>query len=62
MNSTVDQQPFSSKKKLFEKESMYVSARLLASSHESWGENEILARSEELSDWAVERWPRPEEP
>lgn len=62
MNSTVDQDPYSSKKKIFEKESMFTSARQLAIDNDTWGEAEINARSEMLADWAIQRWRRPSDP
>ena len=59
MNSKVDQDPFPLKKSVFEKESMFASARQLALNHNTWGESEITARSQVLASWAIQRWKRP---
>lgn len=60
MNSKVDQDPFALKKKVFAKESMFVSTRRLANEYDSWGEKEIKERSDLLSEWAINRWKRPD--
>ena len=59
MNTSVDQQPYELKRKVFENDSMFASARQLAKDYQTWGESEINARSEVLADWAIARWPRP---
>lgn len=59
MNQAVAQSAFSIKRKIFERESIYISARNLGAKYETWGVQEIQERSEELSTWAIERWKRP---
>jgi hypothetical protein len=62
MNSLVNQDKYEAKRKLFEEESMFSSARQLATNYDTWGEDEINARSEVLAAWSIQRWNRPEEP
>ncbi|MBA7672445.1 hypothetical protein ES703_80622 [subsurface metagenome] len=59
MNEAVDQGAFAYKKDVFAKESMFTSARQIGEAYKTWGEKEIIARSDILSDWAIERWKRP---
>jgi len=59
MNEAVDQSAFAYKKDVFAKESMFTSARQIGEAYKTWGEKEIIARSDILSDWAIERWKRP---
>ena len=61
MNTNVSQSSYASKRKVFEEESMFSSTRKFALENESWGEAEMLARSEKLADWAIGRWKRPQE-
>ncbi len=61
MNTNVAQSPYPIKRKVFEKESMFASTRKLATDYDTWGEAEILARSERLADWAIDHWKRPQE-
>jgi hypothetical protein len=61
MNETVDQNTFENKKTIFAKESMFISARQIGENYKTWGEDEIIARSNILSEWAINRWKRPSE-
>ena len=59
MNEAVAQQEFVDKKEIFAKESMFKSARQIGEDYKTWGESEIMVRSDILADWAIERWKRP---
>ena len=59
VNNLVDQSTFEHKKKVFAHESMYKSTRQLGATHDNWGEEEILARSQGLAEWAISRWKKP---
>ena len=58
MNEAVDQGEFSQKRSLFSDESMFVSARKVGKDYASWSDTEINGRSEQLADWAIDRWKR----
>lgn len=59
MNGSVDQLPYSEKRPAFLHESMFISTRRLAKDNECWGPDQIAKRSDILTKWATDRWPRP---
>jgi len=59
MNETVAQNKYEEKMGIFTRESMFISTRQLGDNYKIWREDEIMARSEILSDWATMRWKRP---
>jgi len=59
MNQTVAQSEFAKKRKVFAKDSMYVSTRKLGSDYQEWSEDQISERSMLLYEWAAKRWKRP---
>jgi len=58
MNDVVDQSEFCTKRIYFENESMFSSARKVGKEYDNWGETQIQERSEQLTDWAIQRWQR----
>ncbi|MBM3402995.1 MAG: DUF262 domain-containing protein [Bacteroidetes bacterium] len=56
MNQSISQSSYIIKKKEFEKNSVFASARNLSKEYSDWTKKEILERSEKIADWAVIRW------
>ncbi len=56
MNNFVDQDIYEKKKVYFSKESMFISTREFGSKYQTWDENTMDSRSEELATWAIKRW------
>lgn len=59
MNSNVRQSVFQVKRGYFKDDSMFASTRRFAEQTEDWNQDALDARTSALSDWAVQRWPRP---
>jgi hypothetical protein len=57
MNKDVGQDPFAKKAKIYEEDSMFKSTRVFAKTYKTWQQEQLLARTQELSRWAVIRWP-----
>ncbi len=56
MNQSISQSSYIIKKKEFENNSVFASARNLSKEYNDWTKKEILERSEKIADWAVIRW------
>jgi hypothetical protein len=56
MNQSISQSSYKVKSKEFENNSVFASARNLSKEYSDWSKKEILARSERIADWAVNRW------
>lgn len=57
MNRDVGNSAYPVKRKVFEKDSMYKSAREFASKYETWDSDKLHERAALLAHWAIERWP-----
>jgi uncharacterized protein with ParB-like and HNH nuclease domain len=57
MNQEVSNQTYMEKKKIYEADSMFKSARQFALSYKQWNPSTLKARALILADWAVKRWP-----
>ncbi|MEN5113126.1 DUF262 domain-containing HNH endonuclease family protein [Brevundimonas diminuta] len=55
MNPSVGQKPFLQKKESFA-DSIFSSARHVASTYSEWSSDVVRARNEEISSWALKRW------
>ncbi len=58
LNKEVSQSLFSEKKPKYAVKSKYSLARKLASEYDEWTAATIVARSEKIGNWMIERWPR----
>ena len=56
MNNLVDQATYNDKRPYFVDESMFASTRKFGNKYEEWNEDKIKERSEELVNWAKNRW------
>jgi hypothetical protein len=57
MNGQLQTSAYSVKAPKFESMSAFTSARTFAKNHPDWTPTELDARSAELADWCVKRWP-----
>lgn len=56
MNGALKVQGYEKKRKRYQEDAMFASARRLADSFEKWGPDQIRDRSSQIADWAVKRW------
>ena len=56
LNKNVQRDVYSKKKKRYAKESMFITARVLAAEFNNWNEGTISQRGVELSKWVNKRW------
>lgn len=57
-NSQKGQQSWLTVRDFFRNETIYKSTKRLASRNEQWNLDSVRQRADELSEWAVKRWPR----
>ena len=57
MNSSLQADPYSQKRPRYRNESMFITPRDLADRWEDWTPNSIEERAQNLTDWAITRWP-----
>ena len=58
MNGSVSQSAYAKKRPIFQKDSMFASAREFAKKYRSWDPNQLLKRCAELEKFSKTRWPR----
>jgi hypothetical protein len=58
MNQSLSQSSFEIKSKEFENNSVFKSARILINEYKKWDKEEILKRSDNIAEWAINRWKR----
>ncbi len=58
MNQSLSQSSFEIKSKEFENNSVFKSARILINEFKKWDKEEILKRSDNIAEWAINRWKR----
>jgi len=56
MNNELGQASYSVKRKDYESDSMFKSARMFATKYSDWTPQTLIKRNVELADWAVKRW------
>ncbi len=57
MNIELSQAPYPDKRKVYEKSSMYRSARQLAEQYDDWTPETVRGRSTAIAEWVLKRWP-----
>jgi len=57
MNVGVSNKKYTEKRKTYEQDSMFKSARQLAQTYNEWTPSQLEARALQLADWCVMRWP-----
>ena len=57
MNRSLSNKPYSAKQPTYHDDSGFKAARRFAEEHADWTPSGLEARSRELAEWAVERWP-----
>lgn len=57
-NSQKGQQSWLTVREFFRNETIYKSTKRIASRNEQWNMESVTIRAQELSDWALRRWPR----
>jgi uncharacterized protein with ParB-like and HNH nuclease domain len=56
MNKEIGNGPYAKKRERYRNDSMYKSARILAERNEVWTPETIIKRSDEIYEWAIQRW------
>lgn len=57
MNSSLGNQPYSTKRGRFAKDSKFKSTREFSAKFETWNQEAFRTRAAEMGQWAIERWP-----
>jgi hypothetical protein len=57
INQSLSNVKYSQKRECYQKDAMFKAARILAATYDAWTPLEIERRANQLSVWAVERWP-----
>jgi hypothetical protein len=56
MNASLSNKAYQEKRKIYETDSMFKSARQFAQTYSEWTPSALQSRSETLADWAIKRW------
>lgn len=57
MNSSLSNKPYEHKRERYRQDSAFKSTRVFADAYDIWTPETLTKRAEDISNWAVERWP-----